>query len=353
MKRISYLASVFMVAALGPFDLASAAECGEVLVEGTKSLRLYHENTEYRRLLETRLSQMTFDEAKRDTSITGSIPIGDVLLGAGFTQASFEQHRSYFQKQSSLFISSSHTEDVLLSTGDKEILTAWSQCMQNRSGLALRFKEAHGKSVVLVITWFPAAGVPQVNIAQDYVLPAGVVITSGKDVMQGKRSIIAGTNQEIALELPDPQTPLSLTLSAVYKRTPRGSDSAFLPSRMKWIRETRNYQFNVPGGVCSTNPTLIWDTPGHTGTISPPVTYCSSSTDGWRFSQWPQDVSVETTVWPSEVPLHQIAVKHTSWTGADQFNVSLGCSSSTGTDIRCTATTRLVEERLIWTPRTD
>ncbi|MDP9657749.1 UNVERIFIED_ORG: hypothetical protein J2W87_005707 [Pseudomonas putida] len=332
---------------------AQASECTDVLKDGTKAVRLFHENNAYRRLLDTKVVSMSYQQAKTDTSITGNIPIGDIVLGAGFSEKSFQEYQSYIQNNSSLFIDSSHSVDVFLSTGDPEILAAWSGCMQNRSGLAMRFQDVHARSAVLVIQWFAAAGVAQVNIAQDYKLPVGVVVTSGKDFLSGKRPIIAGTNNVVQLELLSPETSLQLSLNAVTGKTPRGASDAYLPSRMKWVRETRPYAFNVSSGICSTAPTIFLDAARHSGTVLPTVTYCSSLKDGWRFSQRPNDYSVTTTVTPSYIPALQIANAPSWWTGEDQFNVSLGCSSSTNADIQCSATTRLVEDRVVWVPSSD
>lgn len=225
--------------------------------------------------------------------------------------------------------------------------------MQNRSGLSLRFTDIHSNSAVLVLQWFPAAGVAEVKIAQDYKLPKNVIVTSGIDYLNGKRPVVAGTNHEVEFELLGPQDTLALTLNAVTGKTPRGADSVFLPTRMKWMRETRPYAFDVSGGICSDKPTIFLDARRHSGTVLPTTTYCSSLTSGWRFSKRPGDQSVTTSVVPSYVPTVQIANAPYWWAGDDQFNVSLGCSSSTGTDIQCSATTRLTEERFVWIPSGD
>jgi hypothetical protein len=353
------LKSPIINTAIALITLASSAafsqtsECTDVLKNGTKALQLFHENNAYRRLLDTKLVSMDYQHAKTDTSITGNMPIGDIVLGVGFSEKSFKEYQSYVQKNSTLFIDSSHSVDVFLSTGDPEILGAWSGCMQNRSGLAMRFQDVHARSAVLVIQWFAAAGVAQVNIAQDYELPDGVVVTSGNDFLSGKRPIIAGTNNVVQLELPSPETSLQLSLNAVNKNTPRGGTSAYLPTRMKWFRESRPYKFDAPSEICSTVPTIFLDATRHTGTVLPTVTYCSSLKEGWRFSQRPNDYSVTTTVSPSYIPSTQIANAPSWWTGEDQFNVSLGCSSSTNADIQCSATTRLVEDRVVWVPSSD
>lgn len=333
--------------------LADKSECSDVLRDGTKAQSLYSSNSEYRRLLETKLVNMTYQQSKTDTSLTGNIPIGDVILGVGFSEKSFNDYRSYLQQNTLLYIESSNSVDVLLSTGDQEILNAWSQCMQNRSGLSLRFTDVHAKSAVLDITWFPAAGVPKVWIAKGYRLPAGIRITSGESFLTGKTAIVAGTKNLVALEFPDAVTTLSITLSAVtgrLKTTPAGGDSSFLPTRMTLGPiESRPYAFNVSGGICSTTPTLLLDAPGKSGTMLPTVTYCSDLANGWHFSK--TDFSVSGTVNPGG-PKHIVHTPST-WIGDTQLNVDLGCSSSDEADIRCTATTRLMEWKRSWVPRTD
>jgi hypothetical protein len=353
MQFIIKLSVVIAILIFASVARADKSVCSDVLVDGTKANTLYRENSEYRRLLETKLVNMTFQQVKTDTSLTGNIPIGDIVLGAGYNEKTFEDYKSYLRRDTSLNIESSRSVDVMLSTGDPGILSAWSVCMQNRSGFSIRFKDAHARSAVLVLQWFPAAGVAEVKVAQDYKLPSGVLVTSGKDFLDGTRSIVAGTNHEVKLELPSPETTLALTFNVVDGDTARGADSAFLPSRMNRIRETRPYEFNVTGGVCSTTPTIYLDARRHSGTVLPTVTYCSSLKDGWRFSKGANDYNVTTAVTPSFVPSTQIANAPVTWTGDDQFNISLGCSSSTDTDIQCSATTRLAEERYVWRPWSD
>jgi hypothetical protein len=337
--------------ALGSLAHADKSECSDVLKDGAKATQLYHENNEYRRLLETKLSTMTFQQAKSDTSLTGNIPIGDLLIGVGFSEQSFNEYKSFLQSDTTLYIQSSHTLDVMLTTGDSTIVSTWLACMQNKKGgLALRFRQVELDSAVLVIQWFADVGVAEVRIAQDFILPAGVKITSGESFLKGTRSIIAGTQHEVKFELSGPTTTVALTLNAVQGDTPRGADSTFLPSRMSWQRETRPYQFNVDEGICSTKQTIYLDTPRHSGTTLPTTTYCSHFKDGWRFSTRPSDFNVAVGVAPSSIPSTQFGTAPYFWTGDGQFNVSLGCSSSTNTDIQCSATTRLLEERYVWKP---
>lgn len=332
---------------------AQKSQCSDVLKDGTKAVRLFQENDTYRRLLETKLMNSSARQSRSDTSLTGNIPVGDIVLGAGFTDKSYDDYKSYLQKDSKMQIDTSHALDVMISSGDPGILNSWLACMQTKSGLGIWFKNIHAKSAVLVIQWFPAAGVGQVFIDKNFKLPKNIRVTSGDEFLKGTMPIVAGTNHEVAFELEGPEQNLPITLNAVSDNLPRGADSTFLPSRMKLIRRTRPYAFNVSGGVCSTSPTIFLPALHHSGTTLPTTTYCSSLSSGWRFSKRDGDVSVTTSVIPSFIPNVQIAVAPYTWTGDDQFNVSLGCSSSTAADIQCSATTRLVEERFDWTPASE
>jgi hypothetical protein len=77
------------------FAISNNDQCGDVLKGGYKATSLYSTRFDYRRLLDTRISNMTFQEAKSDTSLTGSMPIGDVILGAGFTEDTFNSYKSH------------------------------------------------------------------------------------------------------------------------------------------------------------------------------------------------------------------------------------------------------------------
>ena len=64
----------------------------------------------------------------------------------------------------------------MLSTGDSEILKAWSTCMQDKNGLSIVVSDVHSKSAVLNFRWWPAAGVGEVRVTQDYKLDKGVAV---------------------------------------------------------------------------------------------------------------------------------------------------------------------------------
>lgn len=121
---LQLIVSVLFTFGFSPEAVADKSQCSDVLRDGTKALKLFNESSAYRRLLETKLINMTSQQARADTSFTGNIPIGDVILGVGFTDKSFDDYKSYLQKNTSLFIEATHALDVLLSTGDPEILAA-------------------------------------------------------------------------------------------------------------------------------------------------------------------------------------------------------------------------------------
>jgi hypothetical protein len=100
MRNLKNLVFFAAAATMGVHDAtAQSDQCKDVLKDGTRAVSLYSSRFEYRRLLESRLLTMTYQEAKSDTSLTGNIPIGDIILGAGFDQKTFDTYKSYLQQE--------------------------------------------------------------------------------------------------------------------------------------------------------------------------------------------------------------------------------------------------------------
>lgn len=348
--------AILMVATLCSPALAQKSECSDVLKDGTLARSFYSERTEYRRLLEYKLLQLTYEQAKKDTSLTGNIPIGDIVLGVGFTEQSFQSFKQHLQQNLNLEINSSHALDVILAIGDPVIVQEWGKCMATHGArLALRFEDVQATGAVLVVEWYPGAGVGEVFINRDFKLPAGVKVVSGMSYLADLKErrqlpIVGGTPARIQLEIDSAAREVPITFNAISKNTPRGSDTAFLPTRMEWERTTRAFSPTTGGPSCTTNLTILQDQLRHGGSTRAPAVYCSDLRNGWRFSQRASDFSVQKFHDPGVG--NAFAHLHAAqFVGPDQFVVVLGCSNSSDTDIRCSASTVLTEERYIWKPK--
>lgn len=328
------------------FAISNNDQCGDVLKGGYKATSLYSTRFDYRRLLDTRISNMTFQEAKSDTSLTGSMPIGDVILGAGFTEDTFNSYKSHLQHETTSKVDISRSLDILLSTGDKEILQAWTKCMDGKTGLYMFFSDIQPNSAILNVEWRAAAGVARVKFKRDYALPEHVKVTSGKDILKGKELLVAGTPAKIQFKLTDVSKPLSISFNVEKEEGGlAGSDSAYLPSRLEAYKEERPYNFET--GTCGKSASLAVDTRHYTGN-SATAKYCSNISDGWKFSK--NSVSVQAKVGiPGQIP-GTFANYQIFWVGDSQLIVQLGCSNSSSTDIQCHGLTTLSEERWRWKP---
>jgi len=340
--RIAPLLLVFAQSAF-----AGADACKDILVDGTRALSLYHTRDEYRRLLDTTLINMTYSQAKSDTSLTGTIPIGDIVLGVGFSENSFNSYKSYLQTQTSVRIDASHAVDVMLATGDQTIASAWSTCMAAKPpGFSMYFSELQATSAVLTMEWKASPGVPEVSISQDYKLPKGVTIVSGKDLMTGKVKVLAGAVHKVQFEFDSPTTTLQLTLNTKDGQKPTGGDTAYVDSRLESFVQTKRHDFATD--KCSQTDALAVDAPRHSGT-STVGTYCTDATSGWRFSQSTLQVFPRVAL-PGQVE-GSFANHQDFWSGFDQLTVILGCSNSSSTDVQCQSNANVQEERIVWKPK--
>jgi hypothetical protein len=349
LRIISRFAIALAASSMIQNSSAAADECKDVIKDGTKALSLYKTRFEYRRLLESKLLTMTFQEAKSNTSLTGDIPIGDVLLGVGFDENTFNSYKSSLQSEKLEKVDISRSTDILLSTGDPEILKAWTTCMQTKSGLQMYFSDVHASSAVLNLLWQPAVGVAKVRIKRDYNLPSGVVVVGGKNIIEGKEWIVAGTPQKVQFGFKNAKTTLQLTLNVEKEGGGlAGSSTAYVPSRMTPIQILRPYDFTK--GSCDKSGFLAVDAPHHSGT-SRVAKFCSDSANGWRFTRASTQVNAWVAI-PGQIP-GTFANHQELWSGDFQLSVVLGCSNSSGTDIQCQSTTTLQEERWEWEPSED
>lgn len=329
--------------------IAGKDECKDVLKDGTRAASLYSSRFEYRRLLESHLVNMTYEQAKTDTSLTGSIPIGDIILGAGFDRQTFHEYKNYLQQDTALRVDISRSLDIMLSTGDPEILRAWSECMKSRIGLSLYFTEVHATSAVLNLEWHAGAGVPRVKVKQDYSLPRDVKVSAGRDILNGKEFLVAGTSHQVKFEFNNAVTPFSFTINVEKDGGGlAGADSAYLPTRLEPYLQLRPFQFS--SGQCDKSPLLAVDTLRHTGN-SASARFCSNGSSGWRFARTSLQVLTSVAI-PGQLP-GTFSNYQTFWSGDFQVTVVLGCSNSSGTDIQCQGHTSLQEERWLWKLRQD
>lgn len=330
---------------------AQKDRCADVLSNGTFATQIYKSDTNYQRLVDTHLATMTYQEAKSDRKITGNIPIGDIVLGVGFNESKFDSFKATSQFDQMTRVDFSNRTSVALQTGDAYILKAWSDCMKSRGGFSAVFESVNATTATLVLEWFAIAGIPAVRVDPNFVLPRGVTITSGMQYLratngQPPEEIVAGSPARIQFRLDTPTTPVAMDLNLLRSA---GSDSAYLPPRMRKVTEKRAFPFE--SSSCYRQPTLILDALHNTGTESVVYTFCSHASDGWSFSQDPADWSATPSIQQGSDNGRHLAIFHVSnFVSFDRFQAKLGCSSSSGTDIRCYGNVALTEARSKWVP---
>ena len=165
------------------------------------------------------------------------------------------------------------------------------------------------------------------------------------EYLKGDKEIKSGSPGIIQFTLDTPMTPLALALNLQRNA---GSDSVYLPPRLRQEIETRPFAFD--SSSCYKSPQIVQDALHHSGTTSPVYTYCSDVANGWIFSQNPGDWAVTPSVANAGGPLNFAVFHLKSFVSQDRFQAQLGCSSSSGTDIRCLGQVALTEVRRKWVP---
>jgi hypothetical protein len=344
MKKLAF---ALISLAMASSAFAQKDRCADVLSEGAFAKTLYQSNTTYRRMLDYYLSTLTYDQAKTDRKLTGNIPIGEAVLGAGFTENRLATHKATTNLTIAERIDFSNATSVGVQTGDSYVLNAWTNCMRGRGGFAATFESVNATTATLVLEWFPIAGIQSVQVNPAFTLPPGLHLTSGMEYLKQGKEIVAGTPARVQFKLDAATTPVALVLNLQHNA---GSDAAYLPPRLRLDIEKRPFPF--ASSSCDTNPQIIQDALRHTGTVSKVYTYCSDVANGWVFSQDAGDWAVTPSVHVGS-PLH-LAVFHTAnFVSQDRFQAQLGCSSSSDTDLRCLGQVALTEVRRRWVPITD
>lgn len=267
---------------------ASAQGCSDVLKSGTFQTSQYRQNDYFQQIIISRFLSSSYQSSKSDTTGGFGIPLGEAVMGtANYSQSDYDQKKSQLQSSYSNSVSSSRELDVAVASGDPTIVNAWRDCMKGAGGPSLRFDIQSPTEAFLKLEFFSAPGT-ETSLTTDINFPSGFEIVSGAECLKSGRKIKAGAACEVALKAPS-----ASATAIVSANTEHGSPRAYLPARMRWVREVKPYRFASNCNL-GTEPTAddkqrcadrLW-VKAHQQTITP--TYTVSLTDqeiseGWSF----------------------------------------------------------------------
>lgn len=276
MKISQIAAAAFALAWSGSAFAQGQDRCADVLSGGTMSRLEVQESDYYHMYLWSELSRMDYRTASTQRAAGGAIPIGEVVLGANFTEDDLESFRRNFRSSTIREVTQTRSRDLLLMAGDEEVLRRWSECMQaRRGGLDVRFEipDITSPEVTLVLQYYSeAAGLNEVVIDQPINLPNGVMVREGDECLRVGRVLRNLAPCRVTLNIAD-----AMQTFAVNVNTSQGGAGVYFPRRLVRDEEFRAFDF-------SREPNLSFRGNKTQATRSNVVTlYPELRQEGWRF----------------------------------------------------------------------
>ncbi len=234
MKR--YLTSVIYCLTVA---LASGQDrCGDVLANGTFKWAKVKDNSYFQQIVWSRFLRSTYQSSKTDKDAGFGVPIGEIVLGGNYTEEQYKAKKDQIEEEYFNQINSSREIDVAMSSGDEEVLKAWSQCMSNRGGLALSLEVVSPTKAFLTIQYYPQGTRNSDKLDSNIKMPEGVQVTDGAKYLRKGALIVAGNPRTAVLTFPDASTTAEFVVNGK-----ESSDKVWLPARLKRMRQTKSYNF--------------------------------------------------------------------------------------------------------------
>lgn len=234
-------ASAVLMTAAGTASAQSADRCSDVLRDGTFQTSSYRENSYFQQIIWSRFLSSSFQQSKTDRALGFGVPVGEIVLGGDYNEATFNQKKADIRREMSSTVTAANEIDVALASGDQAIVGAWSQCMSQRGGyVSLRMTPISATQAFAAISWSPGlagshTGVEATTLEEDFQLPEGMTFSAGAQCFRAGR-VLRANPCRATINLPSAKSDLALSVNAEH-----GSAEAYLPPRMVLIRETRPF----------------------------------------------------------------------------------------------------------------
>lgn len=271
--KTSLVSAAALLFATNAFAQAPNDRCADVLRDGTFQWSQVKDNSYFQQIVWSRFLRSTFESSKTDRGGGFGIPVGEIVLGGNYSEAQYNAKKQQIQSEYFNQVTSSREIDVALSSGDPEIVGAWSRCMSERSGgLSIRFDPVSATDVFLILEYRIQGSQSYDTLDQAIALPAGVQVVDGAQCLQRRRRINAGNPCTATLRFAS-----ALTTAAVVVNGRSSGDRAWLPARITLAREVKPYAFQ-PAQRLEEYANKRTATPRATVTLTP-----QEISQGWAF----------------------------------------------------------------------
>ncbi len=195
LKAQGFLATLIVAVSLaifGDIELASAQSvCDGVLRDGVFQRQEWHNSYESQLVLAARLSRMSYQEAKNRTDAGIGIQIPDLPpLSGHYSQEEFNIWKEQVDQSLDVEQLIKHQSSVLLTSGDANILQAWSGCIARNGGLTVYLEPRGDDEAVVKFHWTPYQGSPTLDpVIQGFSLSQTATITAGEHLVRSGANV--------------------------------------------------------------------------------------------------------------------------------------------------------------------
>lgn len=246
MSRCRNVAAAILVVMTG--STASAQDqCSDILRDGTLQKINWREKSYFNELVYARFASLSYEEAKTDRTLTGSVPIADFVLGGSHSDQSFRQKRQDIENTYFRNATSGRELSVVLSKGDPEIVRAWSQCMGSKGGgLAMQPRVIGPRQVRIDVLYFLKGNEHTVKLTDDVLITNADALANEEfvSVLQGSSCLKKGAEFRagdppciVTLRVASAMHPLSVTA-----RSSNSAAEIYVPPRVAMKEETASFE---------------------------------------------------------------------------------------------------------------
>ncbi|WP_156647748.1 hypothetical protein [Methylobacterium sp. Leaf87] len=270
-------------------EAEASDQCSDIIKDGTLQTVNIRTNDLLQQVILDRLSRMTYEESQKDKSFDANIAIGPKKLGVGYDEKQFRRYQDDLRRQLDTSLTISQQRDIALASGDPTIINAWSNCMDKKGGLSVRYIINNKNSAFAIVEWraAPKSGVPEVFLTEDVKLDENIAEDrSDLECLKKGRVLITGTACTAHLYVKSARTPIMLIVKAASKNGSVEDASAYLPPRLRY-QVTRKPYFTK---MANSNEDFYFEGAKKDGDGDFPLSRTVDPTEngGWRFD--PQSI---------------------------------------------------------------
>lgn len=338
-------ASVF-VFSLFAITVHAQDACRDVLAGGTFSNSITQSNSYVQQIVWSQFMQSSYESSKRDKGFGARIPVGEMVLGANYTEAEYDQRKQQMAKLDLHSFTEAEQASAAVIAGDKEVLRAWSSCMAERRGIVMTLRELNPHTFNIKMEYFPRSTSSTVKLLYDVALTptsSKPKVTDPFGCLKAGREISMGVPCEATIELKDSMADLQVMVQAADS-----SASGYVPPRQRLVSKAQEYVIpdkDKPQQVSAVHQ--VFPVP-HTITLSRDLI-----DEGWTFDPSTAKADLITLYHNHDGACISKVINASSYQFTSSYIASGPSHGGGGRDaaVTCIITPSIMLVRSVWEPR--